>query len=82
MTNYVLTFYLSYHLANTTETWGDADACCSVVYFFHNCAGDSRVTSEPADTQRDLSVVHEDVRLFPQEPRNLEGSFTNMLTVV
>jgi len=53
-----------------------------VWYISFTIAGDSRVTSEPADTQRDLSVVHEDVRLFPQEPRNLEGSFTNMLTVV
>jgi len=37
------------------------------------CAGNSRVSSEAVDTQRDISVVYENVRVFPQESRNLEG---------
>ena len=45
-------------------------------------AGNSRIASEPVDAQRDLSVVYEDVRLFSQEPCNLEGSITDVLTII
>jgi len=44
-----------------------------------HAAGNSRVSSEAVDAERDLSVVYEDVRLFPQEPCNVEGSFARVL---
>jgi len=48
------------------------------VSFTH--AGNSRVSAQAVDTERDLPMVYENIRFFPQEPCDLEGSFADLLT--